>query len=228
MSFWWAPGILVGIWHLSGFAHGVIETTWHLCAHAFQASSFCLRAICGRSHFGSKAAADDQHGHPNLSLKFEGARQASSPSLCASVRAVPWADEAEQQLSRLALSGCKLSSDFRILGSGLTEAPCTDPQSYVRSLKWQDKQAARSPSASASTRTKLGGGRRPLYTRPAAPEPTAGPGPVAPWRCCPGRPSGPPTLVLSMGCGPSPARATQSRQPPGRQSSGTGVERAAT
>jgi len=36
---------------------------------------------------------------PRLHLKFEVARQASSPILCASVRAVPWADEAEQQLS---------------------------------------------------------------------------------------------------------------------------------
>jgi len=38
-----------------------------------------------------------------VTLKFEVARQASSPSLCASVRAVPWADEAEQQLSKLAI-----------------------------------------------------------------------------------------------------------------------------
>jgi len=59
------------------------------------------------------------------------ARQASSPSLCASVRAVPWADEAEQQLSMLALSGCELSADVRILGAGLPEAPGTDPLSYV-------------------------------------------------------------------------------------------------
>ena len=45
---------------------------------------------------------------PRLRLKFEVARQASSPILCASVRALPWADEAEQQLSRLASSGCEL------------------------------------------------------------------------------------------------------------------------
>jgi len=66
-----------------------------------------------------------------LRLKFEVARQASSISLSASVRAVPWADEAEQQLSRLALSGCELSADVRIFRAGLPEAPCTDPQSYV-------------------------------------------------------------------------------------------------
>jgi len=64
-------------------------------------------------------------------LKFKGARQASSPSLCAPVRAVPWADEAEQQLSRLALSGCELSADVRIFGAGLTEAPGTENLNYV-------------------------------------------------------------------------------------------------
>jgi len=42
---------------------------------------------------------------------MEVARQSSSPSLCASPRAVPWADEAEQQLSRLALSASQLSAD---------------------------------------------------------------------------------------------------------------------
>jgi len=57
-----------------------------------------------------------------LRLKFEGARQASSPSLCASVRAVPWAYEAELQLSRLALSGCELSADVHIFGAWLPEA----------------------------------------------------------------------------------------------------------
>ena len=68
---------------------------------------------------------------PKLRLKFEVARQAISPSLCASVRAVPWADEAEQQLSRLALSGCELSADVRILGAGLSEVYGTEPQRYV-------------------------------------------------------------------------------------------------
>jgi len=56
--------------------------------------------------------------------------------------AVPWADEAEQQVSSIALSGCHLSADIRIFRAGLLEATCTDPQSYVWSLSWQDKQAA--------------------------------------------------------------------------------------
>ena len=56
--------------------------------------------------------------------------------------AVPWADEAEQQLSRLALSGCELSADVRIVRAGLPETPGTDPQRYAGSLRWQDKQAA--------------------------------------------------------------------------------------
>ena len=71
------------------------------------------------------------HRIPKLRLKLEVARQASSPSLCASVRAVPWTDKAEQQLSRLALSGCELSADVCILGAGLPEATGTDPQRYV-------------------------------------------------------------------------------------------------
>ena len=71
------------------------------------------------------------HGPPKVYMKFEVARQASSPSLCASVRAVPWADEAEQQLYRLALSGCQLSADVRIFGAGLTEESGTDHLSHV-------------------------------------------------------------------------------------------------
>jgi len=43
------------------------------------------------------------------------------------VRAVPWGDEAEQQLPTLALSGCELSADVRIFGAGMTEAPGMDP-----------------------------------------------------------------------------------------------------
>jgi len=66
-----------------------------------------------------------------LSFNFEVARQASSPSLCASVRAVPWADEAEQHLSKLNVSACELSADVRIVGPGLPEAPRTDHLSYV-------------------------------------------------------------------------------------------------
>jgi len=47
------------------------------------------------------------------------------------VLAVPWEDEAEQQLSRLAPSACELSADFLIFGAGLTEASGTDPVIYV-------------------------------------------------------------------------------------------------
>jgi len=78
-------------------------------------------------------------------LKFEVARQANSPSLCASVRAVPWADKVEQQLSRLAPSACQLSADFRFFRAELLESTCVDHQSYTGSLRWQDKQAAPVP-----------------------------------------------------------------------------------
>jgi len=84
-----------------------------------------------RSHFQSRADGGPLHGTPKLLSKFEVARQASSPSLCASMRAVPWADEAEQQLSRLALSGGELSADVRIFRAGLPEAPGMDHLSYV-------------------------------------------------------------------------------------------------
>jgi len=59
-----------------------------------------------------------------MRLKFEVARQASSRSLCASVRAVPWTDAAEQQLYRLTLSLGELSADVRIFGAGLPYVPC--------------------------------------------------------------------------------------------------------
>ena len=72
---------------------------------------------------------------PKLLLKFEVARQASSPSLCASVRAVPWADEAELKLSRLVPYGCQLSADVRIFGAWLLDAHGTDPLCYVGSLR---------------------------------------------------------------------------------------------
>jgi len=68
------------------------------------------------------------HGHSMIRLKFEGARQASSPSLCASVRAVPWTDESEQQISRLALSVCELCADVRIFRAGLPETPARTPK----------------------------------------------------------------------------------------------------
>ena len=82
------------------------------------------------------------HEQPKLRLKFEVATQASSPSICASVQAVPWADEAEQQLSRLALSVCELSADVRIFRAGLLDAPGKDHLRYVSSWRVQDKQAA--------------------------------------------------------------------------------------
>jgi len=44
---------------------------------------------------------------------------------------VPWADEAEQQLSKLNVSACELSEDVRIVGPGLPEVPGTDHVSYV-------------------------------------------------------------------------------------------------
>jgi len=59
------------------------------------------------------------------------AKQGSSLSLYASVRAVPWADGVEQQLSMLAPSACQLSADVRIFGAGLTEASGRDALSYV-------------------------------------------------------------------------------------------------
>jgi len=71
------------------------------------------------------------YGTHKTRLRFKKARQASSPSLCASLRAVPWADEVEQLLSRLALSGCELSADVRIFRAGLLEALCTDTQIYI-------------------------------------------------------------------------------------------------
>jgi len=42
-----------------------------------------------------------------------------------------WVDEAEQQLSSLAPSGCELSADVRIFGAGLQKEPDSDPLRYV-------------------------------------------------------------------------------------------------
>jgi len=74
-------------------------------------------------------AQGPKHGRQMIRLKFEVAREASSPSLCASVRAVPWADEAEQQLSRLAVSACDLFAHYRIFRAGHLEVSDTEPQS---------------------------------------------------------------------------------------------------
>jgi len=58
------------------------------------------------------------------------------------VRAVPWADEAEQQLSRLALSGCELFADVCIFRAGLPEAPWHEHPKKRLKVEGQDKQAA--------------------------------------------------------------------------------------
>jgi len=41
---------------------------------------------------------------------------------------MPWADDVEQQLSRLALSGCELAADVRIFRAGLPEATAETPK----------------------------------------------------------------------------------------------------
>ena len=58
------------------------------------------------------------------------------------MQAVPCADEAEKQLSRLALSACELSADVLIFGAGLPEIPCTGHIIYVLTLREQDKKEA--------------------------------------------------------------------------------------
>jgi len=63
---------------------------------------------------------------------FDEATQASSRILCSSVRAVPWADEAEQQLSRLEPSGCELAGDVCIFGAGLQNAPADTPGTHLK------------------------------------------------------------------------------------------------
>ena len=58
------------------------------------------------------------------------------------MRAVPWADEAEQQLCRLGLSACELFVDVRYFKAGLPDALDKDPQIYFGRLCLQDKQVA--------------------------------------------------------------------------------------
>ena len=89
---------------------------------------------------------------PKKCSKFEVARQESSPSLCASVRAVPWADETEQQLSRLAPSACQLSAEVRILGAALRKEPGRDPSISSLRLKFEVARQASSPSLCVSVR----------------------------------------------------------------------------
>jgi len=110
-------------------------------------------STCGLSAdvviFQSRAAGGVRHVSHKIRLKFEGARQASSPSLCASVREVPWADESEHQLSRLVLSGGELSADVRIFWAGLPEALVMHRPPKIR-LKFEGAGQASSPSLCAS------------------------------------------------------------------------------
>jgi len=90
---------------------------------------------------------------PSMLLKFQVAREASSPILCASVRALPWADEAEKQLSRLAPSGCQLPADIRIFRAGLRKEPDRDTTIPSMRLKFEVARQASSPILCASKRT---------------------------------------------------------------------------
>jgi len=84
-------------------------------------------------------------------LNFEVARQASTPSLSATLRAVPWADEAEQKLSWLDPSGWELSGDIRIFGAGLLEETGSAPIPGLL-LKFDGARQASSPTLCASVR----------------------------------------------------------------------------
>jgi len=86
-------------------------------SNSFEGQLFLAASYLQTFAFSEQRRSSPLHGPPLLHLNFEVARQGSNPSLCASVRAVPWADEAEQQLSRLALSACELSADVRIFGA---------------------------------------------------------------------------------------------------------------
>ena len=65
---------------------------------------------------------------PKLRLKFEVTRQASNPSLFASVRAVPWADEAEQQLCRLAFMDASYLQTFAFWEQDCRRLPVLTPK----------------------------------------------------------------------------------------------------
>ena len=69
------------------------------------------------------------------------------------MRTVPWADEAEQQLSRLAPSGCQLSADDRTFGEGLRKHPGWDSIFPRLRLKFEVSRNASSPILCASMRT---------------------------------------------------------------------------
>jgi len=68
--------------------------------------------------FGPGLPEGAWQGPPNLRLKFELARQASSHCPCASVPAVPWPDEVEQQLSRIAPFSCSYLQPFTLSEQG--------------------------------------------------------------------------------------------------------------
>ena len=102
------------------------EAEQQLCRIAFSACE-----LSAEVHILGVGLPEESGMDTKVRWTLKVARQASSTSLCASVRAVPWADEAEQQLSRLANSACELSADVRILEAGLTEDPGMDSQSYI-------------------------------------------------------------------------------------------------
>jgi len=104
--------------------HGQMRLSYTFPAYSLQAACYLQTFVL--LHEGCERSLTVTTSIPRLRLNFELARQASSPSLCASVPAVPWADEDEQQLSRLALSGCELSAHVRILGPELLETPGKD------------------------------------------------------------------------------------------------------
>jgi len=122
---------------------------------ASQSSPFWLRAIWRRSHFQTRTEKGAQQGSPKIRLKFKVSREASSPSLCASVWAGPWADEAEQQLPRLAPSAWELSGDIRIFEAGLLEAPDTDTPIPGLRFKFEVARQASSARLCASVRAVL-------------------------------------------------------------------------
>ena len=93
---------------------------------------------------------------PRIRLKYEVARQPSNHSLCSSVGAVPGADEAEQQLSRLAPSACELSADVRIFGAGLRKEPARDPHPQVKIEVLRGKTSKQPQSLCLCASTAMG------------------------------------------------------------------------
>jgi len=69
------------------------------------------------------------------------APKASSPSVCVSEQAVPWADESDQHLPGLAPYVSELSGDVRVFEGWLPGETERDYIIYVGSLSLQDNQA---------------------------------------------------------------------------------------